>query len=82
MKFSMFHRAKRSLLLPAAIAGVLGFSVLFATGAAAQPAGRRRRRLMLDGVLNPPVGWVEHAMATIHERITQANRGDSRVNYI
>ena len=37
---------------------------------------------MLDGVLNPQVGWVEHAMATIHERITQANRGDSRVNYI
>ncbi len=60
MKFNnMFHAAKRGALLPAAIAGVLGVSVLFATGAAAQPAGSRDKP---DGP-KPTVVFVHGAFA-------------------
>ena len=60
MKFNnMFHKVKRSSLLPAAIAGALGVSVLFATGAAAQPSGSHEKP---DGP-KPTVnafGWSVH----------------------
>src|SRR4030081_1863404 len=56
---TMFHRVKRGSLVTATIAGSLGVSVLFATGAAAQAAGSHEKP---DGP-KPTVVFVHGAFA-------------------
>jgi pimeloyl-ACP methyl ester carboxylesterase len=65
MKFNaVFHKFGRSSLLPAAIAGALGVSVLFTAGAAAQRAGSHDRAdeskptvVFVHGAFADASGW-------------------------
>src|SRR5438105_8827121 len=74
MKFNILHNGKWGSLLTAAIAGALGVSALFATGAAAQPEGSRDRSdgpkptvVFIHGAFADSTGWSAEVEQLQHE---------------